>query len=222
MIEGTPTTPKSASKVISWRKWRRIALLVVAAGALVSLGAVGGGAYESSHWQPLYTRASNELRVARNEGFDATIRAAAVQDELSRLQQNIVDKVGSLDHPTFVLWNSCGSGGPSAGCPLTAGHEYVGGVPDTFTYEINFRSTVPVTTRILPAYQYACRYTKACAWGSAGMYWAPTTDLHVVFHEAEGCADYIAIFSTTQTGTFYPDIHVTQNPASHSTGTCGK
>jgi len=221
MIEGTPTTPNSPGKGTPWRNRRRIALLVVAGVALVCAGVVGGVAYENRHWQPLYTRASNDLRVAQNEGYDFQMRAAAVQDELGKLQQQIGDKVGNLDHPTFVLWNSCGSGGPAAGCSLTPGHEYVGGVPDTFTYEINFRSTVPVTTRILPAYQYACRYTNACAWGSGGKYWAPTTDLHVVFHEGEGCAAYMAIFSTTQAGTFYPDIHITLNPASHPTGSCG-
>ena len=116
MIEGTPTTPNSPGKGTPWRNRRRIALLVVAAVALVCAGVVGGVAYENRHWQPLYTRASNDLRVAQNEGYDFQMRAAAVQDELGKLQQQIGDKVGNLDHPTFVLWNSCGSGGPAAGC----------------------------------------------------------------------------------------------------------
>src|SRR2546423_1486675 len=196
MIEGTPTTPNSPGKGTPWRNRRRIALLVVAGVALVCAGVVGGVAYENSHWQPLYTRASNDLAASQKDARDFQRLAAGEQDELSTLHRKISDTAGDLGHASFVLWNSCGSGGPNAGCPLSPSREYVGGVPDTFTYEIDFRSTVPVATTIIPASHYACRYTKACAWGGVGAYWAPTTNLHVVFHDAEGCAGYLAIFSS--------------------------
>jgi len=125
--------------------------------------------------------------------------------------------VGELDHPHFVLWNSCGSF--ADGCPLAPGKEYVGGVPDTFTYEVNFHATVPVTVRIMSTDEFVCWETKLCSahwWG-----WEDRTSLMGgVFYDAEGCAGYLAVFSSDQYGTLFPDVRVTRNPASESSGVC--
>jgi hypothetical protein len=44
--------------------------------------------------------------------------------------------------------------------------------------------------------------------------------LNFDFHEAEGCADYVAVFTSSQTVTVTPNVSVTYNPANHSTGAC--
>jgi hypothetical protein len=41
-----------------------------------------------------------------------------------------------------------------------------------------------------------------------------------VFHDAEGCAGYLAVFFSDQSGTLYPDVSIDRHPAAHSTGAC--
>ncbi len=139
--------------------------------------------------------------------------------QLQDLQAKVTASVGDLSNPRFVLWNSCGTGGPATGCALKPGFEFIGGVPDTFTYFVNFRSTVPVTVWIMSASNFICWETHNCAWAAVG--WQNRTNLqNGVFHEAEGCAGYFAVFFSAQAGTLYPDVRITRKPAAHSTGAC--
>jgi hypothetical protein len=50
--------------------------------------------------------------------------------------------------------------------------------------------------------------------------WLSVTSVNYDFHEAEGCADYLAVFTSSQTVTVTPNVSVTYNPANHSTGAC--
>jgi hypothetical protein len=140
------------------------------------------------------------------------------QAELHMMQDRINQSVGDLDRPSFSLWNSCGDGGPKAGCELTPGHEYVGGLPDTFTYILKFHATVPVTVHILSVHDFACFQLHACSWH--GQTWEKRTSLRAVLHEAEGCAGYLAVFTSERAGRLYPDVWVTRNSATHPTGVC--
>jgi hypothetical protein len=181
---------------------------------------------ERDHWLPIYQRVvkqeaqwradSTRWQASSNEYQQENSRHLA---ELADLQTKVAASVGDLDHPRFVLWNSCGAGGPAAGCPLIPGHEYIGGVPDTFTYFVNFHSTVPVTLWIMSASNFVCWETHNCAWRAVG--WQDRRELtNGVFHEAEGCAGYFAVFFSNQYGTLFPDVRVTRKPASQSTGAC--
>ena len=111
-----------------------------------------------------------------------------------------------------------GSKGPNAGCPLRPGHEYIGGVPDTFTYRLKFRATVPVTVRIVSAENFVCLETRRCAWH--GLSFENRMKLDQFFHDAEGCAGYFAVFTSERAGTLYPDVWVTRHPALAPTGVC--
>jgi len=185
-----------------------------------------GVRHEQAHWRPLYSgavaqvarwKSESERWQESSEQFQE--RSQQINAQLQDLQGKVESSVGDLKNPRFTLWNSCGAGGPSAGCLLIPGYEYVGGVPDTFTYFVSFRSTVPVTVYIMSAHDFVCWETKNCAWRWVG--WTNQTELqNGVFHQAEGCAGYFAVFFSAQAGTLYPNVRITRNPASHSTGTC--
>ena len=208
---------------------RRRAAIIVASLAALIIGAVAGAGigirHEREHWTPLYNQAVTDYEGATAEvaqwktaSQQARQTSERYQGRLEELQKRVSSSVGDLNHPHFVLWNSCGAG-PLAGCALQPGHEYVGGVPDTFTYNVSFRSTVPVAVRIMSSHNFVCWETKNCAWTYT--WWSPRTHLTGgVFHLAEGCAGYIAVFSSDQSGVLYPNVSIDRHPADHLTGAC--
>jgi len=191
-------------------------MVLVAGGA--TAGVYAGIHHERDHWQPLYRSALDDVARWRADSTHWQLKSQRYQDQLSNLQSDVSSAVGNLDAPHFVLWNSCGSQGPDAGCPLTPGREYIGGVPDTFTYDLTFHATVPVTVWILSSDGFICRETGACP--ANGLVWRDRTDLDTVFHQAEGCAGYFAVWEASQPGTLYPNVSVTRNPAPQPTGVC--
>jgi hypothetical protein len=226
------TGPKPAHR--RWRKRLLVTLIaIIALAASTWVGAFLGVRHEDRHWTPRYDVAVAEVahwkrdshtKAMESETWQKSSRtwqasSQKYEGQLNDLQSKIETSVGDLKNPRFVLWNSCGAGGPFAGCSLSPGNEYVGGVPDTFTYIVNFTSTVPVTVWIMSTSNFVCWETHLCAWTAVG--WENRTSLtNGIFHAAEGCAGYIAVFFSTQFGTLYPDVRVTRRPASHSTGVC--
>jgi hypothetical protein len=219
---GPPPTP---SNTIHAKKWPVVLGVIALLALFAAVGVVGGTWSADNRWRPKYDLAVSDYNQATaeadkwHESSDQYRQSSEdYHGQLGDLQSEVTSSVGNLDNPQFDLWNSCG-GGLSAGCPLLPGHEYVGGVPDTFTYRVAFRATVPVTVRIMSTQDFVCWETKACAYHYVG--WDPTTSVSgAVFHDAEGCAGYIAVFYSTEAGTLYPDISITRNPASVPTGAC--
>jgi hypothetical protein len=162
---------------------------------------------ESQRW-----RALNRTLKARSRDY---------QSRLVNLRAEVKASVGNLRHPSFGLWTGCGDSGlPDAGCPLLPGSAFVGGLPDTFDYFVSFRSTVPVTVWIMAVEDFVCWATATCDWHPVAE-WKNRTELtNGVFHEAEGCAGYLGVWVSEQTGILYPDVRVVRNPASHPTGVC--
>ncbi|MDP9295790.1 MAG: hypothetical protein M3O88_03705 [Actinomycetota bacterium] len=203
-------------------RWGR-RILVIFSGLLLVAGAATAGAFfgihhERDRWQPLYARTADQVVRWKADSARWQQRSDKYQGLLKTLQTRVSTSVGDLASPHFVLWNSCTSAGPSAGCQLIPGHEYIGGVPDTFTYNLSFHADVPVTVWILSSQNFVCWETHTCAWHGIG--WQSRTDLDAVFHDAEGCAGYIAVFTSDQPGTLYPNVSVTRNAASQPTGVC--
>ncbi|HEY7281151.1 MAG TPA: hypothetical protein VID47_06095 [Actinomycetota bacterium] len=195
----------------------------------IVLAAVGVGAFVTESRSVNQAKAQAGAAIVAVRRAHATIgslesRVAALQAradraaaQISSLLGQIHSSVGDLHSPRFVLWDTCD--GSTHGCPLTPGWVYVGGVPDTFTYHVNFHSTVPVTVRIMSTGDYVCWSTGTCQAHWVG--WDNRTKLtNGVFHDAEGCAAYLAVFTADQYGTFYPDIRITRNPAQIGTGVC--
>ena len=103
-----------------------------------------------------------------------------------------------------------------------------GGIPDTFTYHLHVSSTGPMSVSILTFDNYA----KAVGCMNAGVgsayycmnysgaviAWINKSQIDYDFHLAEGCAGYLAVFTSTSNITVKPNISVTYNPASKLTG----
>jgi hypothetical protein len=201
----------------AWKTKKRFLLgaaVLLLVGASAGAGGLRYGHYaEKEHWTPIYSRAINDLAIYRST-------TEALKGEVTQLQSKIASTVGDLDHPSFILWNSCGTG-VGTGCSVSPGQFYVGGVPDTFTYTVSFTATVPVTVWIMPTSSFVCFKTRACDWSPGTLGWEKQMELHgAVFHDAEGCADYLAVFLSERAGTFNPDVRVSRNPANHPTGVC--
>jgi hypothetical protein len=192
------------------RRLKVVAVIISVVLASLAVGAVAGGVVEDNHWKPLYNAQTQTLNATQAS-------LSSTQGLLDNLNQKIVATVGDLDHPSFVLWNTCG-GDAAAGCPLQPGYEYIGGIPDTFTYNVNFRATVPVTVKVMDTSNFVCWESRNCT--AHWVEWANQTTLQAVFNGAEGCAGYLAVWSSTQAGTLYPDVRVTRNPSATITGAC--
>src|SRR4051794_35794790 len=183
-------------------RWPRILVVVLAVIVLFAGGLTGGVLLgirsERERWQPLYQAAVHNAAHWRADSQRWQQRSRSAQDQLSNLQSDVSSAVGTLDAPHFVLWNSCGSQGPDAGCPLVPGREYIGGVPDTFTYDLSFRSTVPVTVWILDSDQFVCRETGACPVN--GLVWRDRASPDSLFPRAGGGAGHNAGWGASHAG----------------------
>lgn len=223
-FESTADTARPAGSNPGRRRLLAVAaVLIVLAGGL---GAFLGAKHSDGHWRPLYQGAvSNaahwKVTSARWSASSAKYEATSLSyhGQLHTLQAKVTKSVGSLAHPHFLIWNSCTTAGPKAGCAMTPGREWVAGLPDTFTYYVRFHATVPVTMRIMSMSNYVCYETGSCAWH--GWWWQNRKQVKDGwFRRAEGCAGYVAVFTSTESGTLYPDISITRRPASKPTGDC--
>ena len=50
--------------------------------------------------------------------------------------------------------------------------------------------------------------------------WLNVTSVSYDFHDAEGCANYMVVFTAANPVTVRPDVSVTYNPAATFTGDC--
>ena len=238
----TEVTPRPAGAPRGWAAavvslWKGRVLpwvLVAALLATVLVLAVSRGSLGSRLSSARVQLSSAHARIsaesARNDSLTGEVthwkseaarwhrQSSYYQTQVHAIQGEIHQTLGDLSHPSFSLWNSCGAKGPHAGCPLDPGHEYIGGVPDTFTYRLKFHATVPVTVRIVSAENFVCLQTQNCAWH--GLSFENRTKLDRLFHDAEGCAGYFAVFTAERAGTLYPDVWVTRHPALAPTGAC--
>src|SRR3989442_7851544 len=171
----------------------------------VLLAAFGGLVIYYSVQLQDYNRLQTQFR-------DLASQNLALQNQVQKLKiQNA--------NPTLLMWNSCG--GP---CNMSLGNWRVGGVPDTFDFNVSFTSTVPITVYILTFSQYVqfanCTGQISCVTLPYTQY-GPTTSLSgSVFKLAEGCAGYVSVFQSITPGVIYPNVSITYNPTPTVTGVC--
>ena len=195
-----PTAPPKPPRTV-----RLSHFLVIVIILLVLLTVVGGLAASYSVQLQDYNRLQSQFRDLSAQNMD-------FQNQIAKLKiQNA--------NPTLTMWNSCG--GP---CNMIPGNWRVGGVPDTFDYNVSFTSNVPVTVYIVTFSQYVqfanCTGQISCVMGTFTHY-GPTTSLPgSVFTLAEGCASYVSIYQTNMTGVIYPNVSLRYNPAPTVTGVC--
>ena len=129
-----------------------------------------------------------------------------------------------LAHPRLVLWNF-----PQQ---IKDNTWYLaGGVPDTFTYHLQATSNGPMLVSILTLEDFAKALqcvdfgggvTNYCMHhsGTPANGWLNVTSVNYDFHLAEGCADYVVVFTAPSAVTVTPNVSVTYNPATSLTGAC--
>ena len=163
---------------------------------------------------------------------------AALSEQLLTSQTSLIDSQkqvatlqAELQHPHLGIWNvQQRISGPDM--------YLAAGVPDTFTYHLKATATGPMNVSILTFEQFVagvecieagsgptnwCMHhaQKAVAnWHSTVMSWLNVTSVSYDFHAAEGCANYLVVFTAANPITVAPDVSVTYNPASSFTGDC--
>lgn len=170
------------------------------------------------------------IRTLTLHNESLTGRNLTLEDQLKTTQSNLTASLGELaktraelEHPHLTIWNV-----PQQ---IKGATWYLaGGIPDTFTYHLKATSTGPMSVSILTFEQWGKAIqcvdngfatTNYCMHHS-GVFqsWLNVTSVDYDFHLAEGCADYLAVFTSGTTVTVTPDVSVTYNPANHSTGAC--
>ena len=182
------------------------------------------------------------LLYADNSSNQATIRSLTTQnesltgrnqilkDQLNTTTMNLTATLGELaqakadlEHPTVTTW--------TVSQVINGGDWYLAAsVPDTFTFHLKATSTGPMSVSILTIEQWASAIncvdsgranTNWCMHHSgAAVSWLGVKSVNYDFHLAEGCADYIAVFTAATKVTVRPNVSVTYNPARSATGSC--
>lgn len=186
--------------------------------AIVVLGGFGLLYGDDMSWQQ---RASDLTR--QNAALHSQLLTA--QTSLSDTQQQVTTLQAELQHPHVGIWN--------VQQQIKGADWYLaGGVPDTFTYHLRATSSGPMSVSILTFEQFASAIecvdngdgnTNYCMHHSRKgtiKSWLNVTSVSYDFHEAEGCANYMVVFTAANAITVSPDVSVTYNPASSFTGDC--
>ena len=194
------------------RLWYASLLLAV----IVTLGGLGLLYQDDISWQ----QQSGDLS-RQNASLSDQLRIT--QSDYRTAQQTIQDLKTQALHPTLGIWNVQQKiNGPD--------WYLAGGVPDTFTYHLVASSTGPMSVSILTFEQFAAAVacvdrgsgnTNYCMHhnGSAKT-WLNVTSVSFDFHLAEGCANYMVVFTAGGAVTVSPNVSVTYNPAPTFTGDC--
>ncbi len=173
----------------------------------------------------------NTARQLSTSNQELKSQNKALQAQLLTTQTNLTATLGELatvraelEHPNLNIWN----------VPQDiSGPDYylAGGAPDTFTYHLQATSNGAMSISILTLEDFAAAIscvqngvgrTNYCMHHSGHPFhtWASVTSVTYDFHGAEGCADYVVVFTSAQHVTVTPNISVTYNPASAATGSC--
>jgi len=215
-----PGTPSAWAPMFQrQRRWWTIAL---AAALAVSAGGIG-----LLYADDTTNQATIHQLTTQNEQLQG--HGQLLQSELDKTNANLTATLGELaqtkaelDHPTLTIWNVPQQiKGPT--------WWLVGGIPDTFTYHLHATSTAPMSVSILTLDDYAAAaqcianggYANYCMHHSGSVIgWMNKTAVDYDFHLAEGCADYVSVFTSSTTVTVHPNVSVTYAPATSTTGAC--
>jgi hypothetical protein len=223
------TPPAEASRFSSFRpsayvpRERRLWTAALAAALLVTAGGLGLLYVDDTNNQ----NADRALTIQNEEltGKSQNLQTAlsTTQVKLTASQDQVTNLTAQLAHPTLGIWNV-----PQA---ISGSSFYLAaGVPDTFTYHLKLTSNGPMSVSIVSIHQFGdavrcvetgvgttnyCMHHSGSAIG-----WLNVTSVNYDFHQAEGCAAYLAVITAGSSITVTPDVSVTYNPASAPTGSC--
>jgi hypothetical protein len=200
---------------------RRPSLLWYAAllvAVVVTLGGFGLLYADDLSWQ----RQAHDL-ARQNAALSKQLLTA--QTSLADTAKQVTDLQAELQHPHLGIWN--------VQQKIDGADWYLaGGVPDTFTYHLNATANGPMSVSILTFEQFAAAIECIDGGGGNTNYcmhhskkgvvksWLNVTSVSFDFHQAEGCANYMVVFTAARPVTVTPDVSVTYNPAPTFTGDC--
>ena len=222
----TPPPPPPAASPVSYaplEPWRpprtrsRLWYASLLVAVVVTLGGLGLLYQDDVSWQ----RQAGDLSQQNATLHEQLLTS---QSNLSTARQTIQDLKTEAQHPSLGIWNVQQKiDGPD--------YYLAGGVPDTFTYHLVATSDRPMWVSILTFEQFAAAVD--CVHQGAGnthycMHhqphiantWANVTSVNFDFHLAEGCANYMVVFTAGTPATVTPNVSVTYNPAPTFTGDC--
>jgi cell division protein FtsB len=212
----------------SWRTFiegreRRLWTASLAGALLVAVAGIGAVYLDDTTNQATIRSLTtqNESLTGRNQNLNDQLKTT--QSNLTATLGELAQTKADLAHPHLTIWNV-----PQQ---LKGSSWYLaGGIPDTFTYHLQATSTGPMSVSILTLEQWAKAIqcidngggsTHYCMHHSGAVIgFQNTTAVSYDFHLAEGCADYLAVFTSASTVTVTPDVSVTYNPATSPTGVC--
>jgi hypothetical protein len=224
-----PAPPRALRRPSAWKPmfqtWERRRWTAALAAALL-VTAIGVGLLYSDD-----TNNQATIRGLQTTNESLTGRNQILLDQLKTSQANLTATLGELAttkaelaHPKLVLWNF-----PQQ---IKDSSWYLaGGIPDTFTYHLEAKSSGPMSVSILTledfskalqCVDYGSGNTNWCMHhsGTPANSWLSVTSVNYDFHMAEGCADYVVVFTSATAITVTPNVSVTYNPATSLTGAC--
>lgn len=185
---------------------------------VVTLGGFGMLYADDMSWQ-------RQTRDLTRENALLSERLLTSQTSLSDTQKQVTNLQAELQHPHLGIWNVQQKiDGPD--------WYLAGGIPDTFTYHLHATASGPMSVSILTFEQFAAAIECVDNGGGSTNYcmhhsrkgtvksWPNVTSVSYDFHDAEGCANYLVVFTSARAITVLPDVSVTYNPAPTFTGDC--
>jgi hypothetical protein len=217
-------TPPSAIHAVRVGRPERMWTVALAAALLVTVGGLGFLYLDDSSFQNSTARLTRENAALKSQKDTLKTQLDTTQANLTATLGELATVRAELDHPHLEIWNVAQTIKGSTWYLL-------GGIPDTFTYHLKATSTGPMSVSILTHEDLAKAFNCVDNGVSNSNYcmhhsgqpvrsWLNVTSVNYDFHGAEGCADYIAVFTAAGTVTVKPDVSVTYNPAATGTGTC--
>lgn len=216
--ELAPAAPTAPLPEVGRRKPNLLWYGALFLAAVVTLGGFGLLYADDISWQ-------RQARNLSRENAALSEQLLTAQTSLSDSQKQVTGLQAQLKHPHLGIWN--------VQQKIDGADWYLaGGVPDTFTYHLNATSSGTMSVSILTFEQFAAAIE--CIDGGTGntnycmhhskkgtvKSWLNITSVSYDFHQAEGCANYLVVFTAATQVTVMPDVSVTYNPAPTFTGDC--
>ena len=204
-------------------KGRRLWTAALAFAVLVTAGGLWALYNNDLNSQSANRALTNQNVTLQGQNLALQGQLTTTQGTLSTAQSDLAAVKAELAHPHLGIWN--------VGQTLQGPTYYLAaGVPDTFTYHLRLKSSGPMNVSIVSFDQFSTAVkciengvgnTNWCMHHSgAANSWLGVSSVSFDFHQAEGCAAYMAVITAPGKVTITPDVSVTYNPATHATGTC--
>jgi len=196
----------------------------LAAALLFTAGGLALIYLDDTNSQNVANQLNAQNQALKSQNRQAQAQLLTTQTNLKATLAELATVRAELEHPTLTIWNV-----PQQ---ITADIGYLaGGAPDTFTYHLRATSNGPMSVSILTLEDFAAALncvqngrgpTNYCMHhtGSPVISWLGVTRVNYDFLGAEGCADYVVVFTSAGNITVTPNVGVTYNPSSASTGSC--